>query len=244
MAAGGTLLATGDFGACDEDGQARMFPACAVLPALAGAARPLAGAYFDADVATLRARVGGAPHLGAEGKLWMPELATADGWTASLRVIGPFRNNAPEFAVVRGPGSDPGRLSREHGDGKAIWLPWLVGAAFSLYGIDDHAAVLAEAVEPWVGAAPVVTSAPAAVSFSLARTPEGWLLHLFNDATVQGLPATSCLPLAGFDVAVACEATGATNLVTGAALPIAREMSRCKFVIDRLDTFCSIALST
>jgi hypothetical protein len=241
VAAGGTLVATGDFGARDEVGERRTSAVCAALPALPGESRPLAGAYFAADRPGLSGRIGGAPHLGAEGPLWMPQVAP-DGCSSGMRVIGPFRNNAPEFAVVRGPGTDPGLLERSHGRGRAIWLPWLPGAAFGLYGVEDHAVVLEEVVESAAGPAPIRTDAPAAVSFSLTRNPKGWLLHVFNDAAVQGRPVTSVTPLAGFDVTIDCPVADALDVVSGAPFPIAREMGRCKLRLDRLETYQCIAL--
>ncbi len=241
VASGGALIATGDFGACSEIGQRRERPVCAALPALPGEVRPLAGAYFEADRRSLSERLGGAPHLGAEGRLWMPKLGQ-EGWTAGLRVVGPFRNNAPEFAMVRGPGTDPGLLERRHLMGQAIWLPWLPGAAFGLYGVDDHALVLADVLEPILGPPPIRTDAPAAVSFSLTRNPKGWLLHIFNDSSVQGRPVTSSVPLAGFDVAVDCPASGARDVVSGEPFPIAHETGRCNLRLERLETYRCIAL--
>lgn len=243
VAAGGTLVATGAFGAADADGLTRRTAPCAALPALPGSARRLAGAYLEADMPALRARLGGAPHMGAEGPLWCPILAPADGWSIGLRAIGPFRNNAPEFAIVRGPGTDPGLLRRGHGAGHAVWLPWMPGAAFRLYGIDDHAAVLAEIVEPAAGPPPIETDAPAAVSFLLSSIPEGVLLHVFNDATVQDRPLTTCAPLAGFEVAIACAAVRATDADSGEPLDLARDATRCRIAIDRLGTFRRIVLT-
>ncbi|NDA47387.1 MAG: hypothetical protein EBY21_08960, partial [Alphaproteobacteria bacterium] len=241
VSAGGTLIATGDFGACSQTGEPRASPACAALPALPGESRSLTGAYFAIDLPNVSARIGGAPHMGAEGKLWMPAIGSQD-WTTGLKVIGPFRNNAPEFAVVRGPGNDPGLLQRRHGQGRVIWLPWLLGAAFGLYGVEDHAFVLADVIESTAGPAPIRSDAPAAVSFALARIQKGWLLHIFNDASVQGMPMTSEVPLAGFEVAVDCWADQALDVVSGLPLPIAREKGLCKVHLKRLDTYRCIAL--
>lgn len=242
VASGGMLIATGDFGAADEDGRPRAAPACAALPALPGSSRALAGAYFLAEEATLRDRLGGAPHLGAEGTLWLPATNPVDGWVPGLRTIGPFANNAPEFAVVEGPGTDPGWLSRLHGKGRVVWFPWLPGGAYFAYGVSDHAAVLAEALVPALGAPPIVDTAPGAVSYALMRVPDGHLLHAFNDATAQGLPLNEAVPIGAFEVAVACGAARAIDAASGREISIAHEGEYAKFAIDLPGACRTIAL--
>lgn len=242
VAAGGTLIATGDFGALDEDGVPRTKPACAALPALPGITRALAGAYFIAEDASLRDRLGGAPHLGADGPLWLPTTNPTDGWAAGLRTVGPFANNAPEFAVVHGPGTDPGLLSRTHGKGRAVWFPWLPGGAYFAYGVADHAAVLAQALTPALGAPPIVDSAPGAVSYALMGVLGGRLLHVFNDATLQGSPLNEAVPIGAFEVAVAGGASRAIDTANGEALSVGHEGGYAKFVIDLPGACRTIAL--
>ncbi len=242
VAAGGTLIATGDFGAADEDGAPRAKPPCAAVPALPGSSRALAGAYFLAEDASLRDRLGGAPHLGAEGALWLLATNPADGWTAGLRTIGPFANNAPEFAVVDGPGTDPGRLARKHGKGRVVWFPWLPGGAYFAYGVGDHAAVLADALAPVLGAPPIVDSAPGAVSFAAMGVPGGTLLHIFNDASAQGVPLNEAVPIGAFEVAVACDATRAIDVAGKREISLAHEGAYRKFVIDLPGACRTIAL--
>ncbi|MBL0931683.1 MAG: beta-galactosidase trimerization domain-containing protein [Alphaproteobacteria bacterium] len=242
VAAGGTLIATGDFGASDENGAPRAKPACAALPALPGSSRALAGAYFLAEEASLRDRLDGAPHLGTDGPLWLPTTNARDGWAAGLRTVGPFANNAPEFAVVHGPGSDPGKLSRVHGNGRAVWFPWLPGGAYFAYGVYDHAAVLADALAPALGPPPIVDSPPGAVSYAMMRAPDALLLHVFNDATVQGLPLNEAVSIAAFEVAVACDAARAIDTESGREISLKHEGNYRKFVVDLPGACRTIAL--
>lgn len=241
VAAGGTLIATADFAACDGDGGRRAAPALACLPALPGEGRPIFGAYFKLADAALRTRLEDIPHVGADGAFWTPHLADA---RQDLRLIGPFRNNAPEFTLVEGDGAEPGLLRRAHGKGEAIWLPWRIGALHHAFAIADYAAILGHVLEPAIGAPPIRTDAPAAVECILYGHARGEVLHLVNGAAAQTKPMIATVPLAGFEVAVTTAATNAIRLDTGAALPAAREGDSLRFAIERLDSFLAIALTS
>lgn len=240
VGAGGTLIATGDFAAATEFGAARSAAISATLPALPTARRSVSGAYFELRAPQLRDALGGIPHLGAAGDFCPP--ANADNWDIGLALIGPFANNAPEFTVVQGPGTDPAMLTRKHGAGTAIWLPWFVGSLYHRYAIADYTALLGAIIVPAIGAAPIVTSAPSAVDFTLYRHPAGAVLHAINGATAQNKPLIECAPLAGFDVTVKVPAQRAVLLDTGEELPLTHETGGVRFTLPRLDSFAAIAL--
>jgi len=188
----------------------------------------------------LRARLEGIPHVGADGEFWSPPVPDAQH---DLRLIGPFRNNAPEFTLVEGDGAEPGRIRRAHGKGEAIWLPWRIGALHHLFAITDYAAILGHLLESAIGTPPIVTTAPAAVECILYGHPRGVVLHLVNGAAAQTKPLIATVPLAGFEVAVATDATHATRLDTGAKLAATRDGGMLRFVVDRLDSFLAVALT-
>jgi hypothetical protein len=237
VAAGGALLATGAPGACDEDGQPRTAPALRCLPALPGAPRDVTGAYFALAAPALRAAFGAAPHLGAAGAFWSPELPDAD---VELRLIGPFANNAPEFTAVAGPGTTPGLLARRHGAGRASWLPWRPGALFHRHGLLDYRRLLGRLVEDAAGPPPVVTDAPAVVEVVLVGTPRGRLLHLVNGAAPQGRSMSEVASLAGFTLRL--RGAGSASRLDDGPLSAAREGDELVLRLDRLDGFAAIAL--
>lgn len=241
VAEGGTLIVTADFAAADGDGGKRTAPALACLPARPGEPRTIFGAYFKLADATLRARLENIPHIGADGVFWAPQLTDA---RHDLRLIGPFRNNAPEFTLVEGDGSEPGLIRRAHGKGEAIWLPWRIGALHHLFAITDYAAILGHLLEPAIGAPPIRTDAPVAVECILYGHPLGAVLHLLNGAAAQTKPLIATVPLAGFEVAVATEATQAIRLDTGAPLPTSHDGQWLRFTIERLDSFLAVALTS
>ncbi|MBM3522955.1 MAG: hypothetical protein FJX57_08365, partial [Alphaproteobacteria bacterium] len=241
VAQGGTLILTADAGACDGNGRQRATPALACMPALPGSGRNVAGAYLRLGDPALRRRLEGIPHVGVDGEFWCPRVPEA---SADLRLVGPFANNAPEFTVVEGDGAEPGLLNRRHASGRAIWLPWRIGALHHLFAITDYAAILGHLLGPAIGAPPIETDAPAAVECILYGHPRGEMLHLVNGAAAQTKPMIATVPLAGFDVAVRTAATRAVRLETGARLVAVRDGDRLRFRIDRLDSFAAIALTS
>ncbi len=241
VAGGGTLIATADLAACDGDGTARARAALATLPALPGRSRGIGGAYFSIAAARLRSILGGIPHIGGDGAFWSPALADATG---DLRVIGPFGNNAPEFTVVEGPGTDPGLIHRRHGGGHAWWLPWRIGALHHLFAIPEYCSVLGHLLETAAGPPPIRTDAPVAVECILYGHHDGDMLHLVNNAAAATKPHIATIPIAGFDIGVTSRATTARNLVDGTTLKTRRDGNEIWFRLDRLDSFAAIALCT
>lgn len=236
VAAGGALLVTGDTGACDADGHARASPALRCLPALPGAARNVAGAYFALGSARLREAFCGAPHLGAAGRFWSPDLPDTE---ADLRLIGPFANNAPEFTSVGRPGTLPGLLRR----GRASWLPWRPGALFHRHAILDYRRLIGLVVEGLVGPPPIRSDAPGAVETILYASPRGHLLHLINNAAPQGAGLSELVPLAGFTLHLGWPVAAAIRLDGDTApLALTRDGDETVISLTRLGGFAAIAL--
>lgn len=238
VAAGGTLIMTADSGACDPDGNARAAPALQCLPWRPGPSRNVFGGYFK--LAEGRAAFGGIPHIGADGDFWSPVGGeTPAGIGHDLRLVSPARNNAPEFTVVPAGGVEPGLLRRSHGRGKAIWLPWRVGALFHLFGIPEYATVIGHLL----GEPVLRTDAPAAVECIHYGHPEGEIVHFLNGASNQTKPLVQSVPLAGFTVRLRSPATRAILLNTGENLAVSRVGAEIEFRIDRLGCFAAVALT-
>lgn len=240
---GGHLIATADSATCDEDGQLRPVPPLACLPYRAGASRTIFGAYFELADTQLQAAFGDIPHIGGDGDFWtlQGQLET-DGVETDLRLIGPFRNNAPEFTVVQGPGTEPGRVTRRAGSGSATWLPWRPGALHHFRAIPEYATLLGHLLEEFAVLPPIRSTAPSAVEFVLYAHPQGQVLHAINGASLQGKPLVETSPLAGFQIRVKSRATSLRRLDTGTSLAFERDGDDVVFHLDRLDAFAAIAL--
>lgn len=240
---GGHVVATADVAAGDEDGVARTQPALACLPFLPGVSRTIFGGYFELSDLRLQAAFGDLPHIGGDGDFWTPDgVAGPAGLRFDLRLIGPFRNNAPEFTVVQGPGTAPGLVQRGHGRGSVAWLTWRPGALHYFCAIPEYTTLFGYLLEPLIGVAPVRSVAPCAVEFVLYGHPRGQVLHAINGASSQGKPLVETAPLAGFQVRVKSSATSLCRLDTGKPLPFERVDDDVVFEIDRLDGFAAVAL--
>ncbi|MBM3561272.1 MAG: hypothetical protein FJX53_15640, partial [Alphaproteobacteria bacterium] len=237
---GGAAIVTADTGACDRDGRPASGHALAAMPALPGVPLTVFGAYFKLADPALRRAVGGAPHVGADGEFWSPPVPA--GATCDLRLVGPFRNNAPEFTTVAGPGDAPGLIALRRGAGRMVWLPWRIGALFHAAAIPEYAALFGRVLEEAVGPAPIRTDAPDAVECILYAHDRGEVLHLVNGAALQSKPLVGTTPLAGFEVRVRSLAVSAVRLDSGAPLALRREGEEVVLRIDRLDVFVAIAL--
>lgn len=120
---------------------------------------------------------------------------------------------------------------------------WTCAAGlYHRYNIADYATLIGTLLTPVVGAAPIQTTAPGLVDFTLYGHPEGTILHAINGATAQNKPLIDCAPLAGFEVRVAVAAQRAILLETGAEIPLIQEPGGVRFTLPRLDNFAAIAL--
>ena len=243
VANGGHIIATADVARGDENGHPLAVPGLDCLPFVPGSPRSIFGGYFALGEQRLQAAFGGIPHIGSDGEFWAPQGVEPSGAVAvDLRLIGPFRNNAPEFTVVQGPGTTPGLLRRMHGDGSATWLTWRPGALFHFSAIPEYAILLGHLLEQMMGIPPIHSDAPSAVELILYAHPEGKVLHAINGAAVQGKPLVETTPLAGFHVHVTSKATSLRRLDTGMPLAFERVEEDVIFYIERLDTFAAVAL--
>jgi hypothetical protein len=241
VAGGGKLLASADLAASNEAGHRREQAPLRCLPSLPGDSRTAVGAYLGLERAEFRNAVGGIPHVPAAGDFWAPH---ADGdRNDDLRLIGPFANNAPEFTTVEGAGKEPGLIERSLGKGRAVWLPWRIATLYHRHSMPEYRMLFRALIEPYVGVAPVRTSAPLAVETILYAHPDGMVLHLINGASARTKRLIELTPLAGFDVAVETDCNFALSLHDKKELPVTRAGKTMILRVERLDHFAAIALT-
>ncbi|WP_233417284.1 alpha-amylase family protein [Halovulum marinum] len=240
VADGGVLLATADTGICDADGVPRETPPLSCLRALPGRVRNIDGGYLARRRPDAGGPLEGVAYVAAAGAFWQP--FAENGPEDDLFLVGPFVNNAPEFTEVSGPGEAPGKIFKHHGRGRAIWLPWRIGALYGRHGVPEYRAILGELLYEQVGAAPLVHDGGPAVEAVLTAHPLGQVLHLLNRGAVTGRPFSQLSPVAGFEVAVE---TGAIEVVVlaGEAIAFRRDgRSRLILTVPRLDNYVAVAM--
>lgn len=240
VSAGGHVIATADTGRADENGSARAVAALACLAELPGESCDVSGAYFELDCDNLRAPFGDIPHIVAASDFWSPSAEGATG--RKLHLIGPFKNNAPEFTVVKGPGTIPGLIRRTSGQGLSTWLPWRIGSLYHRFSMPEYRDFMGVLMEKIAGPAPLATSATSAVDTILYQHDKGLVLHVLNGAATRGKGLTELTPLAGFDIAVTTQADIAVSLEEEIPVDCSREGDRLVIHLERLDSFAAFAL--
>lgn len=240
VASGGKIIATADFAASDDRGAARNNAATRCLPALPGEGRSATGAYFALRDETLRAALGGIPHVAAAATFWVP-FAEA-GRSDDLRIIGPFVNNAPEFTMVEGSGAEPGLVVRGFGAGSATWLPWRIGSLYHRHAMPDYRQIAAYILRQAIGKPPMRTNAPAAAEVVMYDHPDGTILHFINRAATQTSGLVELTSLAGFDVSIETDAQTALSLMQNEKLLTTKAGRTLTFRLERLNHFAVVVL--
>ncbi len=241
VARGGSLVVSDDFATCDENRILREAPACRSVPGKAMNHRNVSGSYFELADPRWGDAFRNAPFIAAEGSFREIDSASAPT-RQDLRLIGPFRNNAPEFAIVEGPGHAPGLLEWSHFKGRTLWAPWRPGAAFHQYAVPEYATLFGCLLNNLAGPPPLHTNTHAAVEFILRNHPDGQVLHIINGAASQAKPFVEPPALAGFEVRIRSGAVRAIDIVSGLSIQFARDGEEIALWIDRLENFVGIAL--
>lgn len=238
---GGNLIASADLAAYDEVGVRRSAPPLGCLPGTPGESHGVDGAYFALSDARFRNALEGIPHVAAAGHFWVPFSSEGANGT-DLRLIGPFPNNAPEFTLVEGPGTEPGLIEREFGLGKAMWMPWRIGSLYHRFSMPEYRRLFGVLLENVAGTVPVSTTASSAVELICYEHSNGMVLHALNGAATRTKGLTELTALAGLEITVKTDAARAIDLQTGNALPVRKTHQHLTIRIDRLENFMAIAL--
>jgi len=205
---GGCLMATADTGVANADGHPRTRPAAPVFAPLPGEAQSATGGYLRIADPALRAALGGSSLIALESA-FLP--LSIQGAHTDLCLLGPFRNNAPEFTFWEGGTVGPPGLVHQHfGQGHSIRLPWYIGGLYNTAAIPEYPVLLGWLLEQVTGPSPIMTNAPPSVQVVLREQhrPSGtrWLVHLINNTAAAERPLLSTVVLPPVTVRVRCPA--------------------------------------
>lgn len=156
-----------------------------------GTETSVTGGYFQIHSPVLKDLVG-APYVGVEGRFW--KSSSKSEAPLDLQLVGPFTNNAPEFAFWDEQALRPafGLIGTS--------FPWELGRLYLEKGIPEYRTLVAgllSGVDSWVH-----TDAPLAVQIRAVRLSEATLVYILNNATAQEHPFTEWTPLGPFNVEV------------------------------------------
>jgi hypothetical protein len=220
VAEGGVVIATGETGLYDERGQRR--------EAFALESFPASRVLFAAD--KLQTYVRAAPD---ELSLPNSRLLHLDGFYAYveprsgaeglLSLLPPQRFGPPELCFPElEPAGSPGVLSRTHGRGRAIYLPWLPEHIYYRDGLPEHRDLLAQLVlgetQP-----PIRVEGLGPVEVTVHRQDQGrgaHLVHLENYSGQRNNVFGPPVPLGGFRIGLKGACGPARSLIDGSAIEV------------------------
>lgn len=221
---GGTIIATGETGHYDERGQRREGFALASLPA-ARIAHAKNGLETSIRV--------------AEGELDFPRtrLLHLDGWyfyhegkddVEALLALLPQPKYGPpelcfdEMAAPGGADANPGVLIRNHGQGRAVYLPWLPEWLYFRDGMAEHRELLLQLIDQ-ASAPPVKLTGAGPIEMTARVTRDGAgdiVVHLVNYAGQRNSAYEDPPAISGLRLGVQGAGGAAKALVAGCAIPV------------------------
>jgi hypothetical protein len=215
VARGGTLIATGETGLYDERGERREGFALESLPAT----------KVSRSDSKLQTYVRVAEH---ELRLPKTRLLHLDGWyfhtekkhdaESQLTLLPPQRFGPPELCFPDATGNhNAGVLTRRHGDGEVIYLPWLPEWLYHRDGLPEHRELLAQLVLART-APPVKVEGIGPVEVTIHRQAAGrgdYLIHLVNYSGQRNNVFEQPVGLHGFRIGVKGVRGPARSLLDG-----------------------------
>jgi hypothetical protein len=156
-----------------------------------------------------------------------------------LGLLGPQRNNTPEFATVPHGPLLPGALRFDLGQGSAWHLPWRPGVLVSQLGLTDVATLLAWLVGQAVGPPPFEIDASSAVETYLWRQPaqQRYVLFLLNAAAQQTTPLTRISPLGPLELRLRLLTAHVRATVAASELPLTEDGLAVSCTLPALRSF-------
>lgn len=183
---GGVLVATGDTGIAGPTGLLRDAPALACLPFDGQPVRhgQMKGAYFHVEDGALP--LPGSSIMMLDGELL--EARLRPGAETALRLIPPQRFGPPELCFPEEESDLPGIVSRDHGRGRGVWIPWSPDRLYYRDSLPAHRTVIADLVTRNAAPMPARLEGLGAVEMTVQRQPSTGTLkvHLINYAGQRG----------------------------------------------------------
>lgn len=216
VAGGGTLLSTGETGIYDERGEKRdavalqSFPASRIAKCDRG--QETYFAIGEDEFYFPKTRL-----LHLDGYYFHGE-AKADA-TSELSLLPEQKYGPPELCFPEDLSSGgPGVLSRSHGKGKSVWLPWLPEWIYFRDGLPEHRELMRQIIAR-SSVAPVKVEGAGPLEVAVRETRGGKLaVHLVNYAGQRQSAYEEPPAITGLRLGVQAAAGAATALVEGSDL--------------------------
>jgi hypothetical protein len=206
VADGGTLIASGRSGFRDETYAPRQQPVLQALgiEQLATVRTDMRSAYFKLEDKR------NFPRFAAVDLLYSGDLYIYAAYAASaqlsLKLIAPHAFGPPERCYYTQITDHPGYVVNPHGQGKAIYLPWLPGALFHRQGYPNTTDFIGDLLDQVAGLAPVAGNLSPMVEVTHFARTDGTheLVHLVNGSGHFGNSFFAPIPMHDLTVTVRC----------------------------------------
>jgi hypothetical protein len=182
VAKGGTLIASGEAGLCDDQLERRQ--SCALqslgIGKVRGVRRDVRSALLEVDDKSAF------PSMVERDLVYFGDTFVfadyVDGGTGFLRYIPPHNFGPPERCYWTEETDLPGLHLNPHGEGRGIHIPWFAGALFHREGYDNTPQLIWDLLEGHAGIRPVGGNISPMVEITRAEAPDAGftLLQLVN----------------------------------------------------------------
>jgi hypothetical protein len=241
---GGTVVASGRTGFCDQDYEKRPAPAlkCLGIRSVEAIRNDMRGAYFKLSPADQKRM----PRFAVTSLAYLEGqyifAAYDEKATQHLKLLPPQPFGPPERCYPLNPVVDrPAFTVTPFGKGKAAYFPWLPGGLFHRQGYPNTADLVTDALESVLGLAPVGgnLSPMVQVTHLARRDGKGELVHLVNHSGHFGVSFFAPVAMSGIVVELPWERKpkSVKSLVTGAAAEHAWAGGRLTIKVPRLALF-------
>jgi hypothetical protein len=246
VAAGGTLIAAGRAGFCDEHFEPRPVPAlnCLGIRRLTEVRANTRSTYFKLDDKRGFGRFADTDLIYMDGPYIAAEYA-ADA-QKRFKMIPPHNFGPPERCYYTTITGEPCFVVHPFGQGKAIHIPWLPGRLFHRHGHTNTFDFAADLLAGVAGLTPLGGNLPPQVEVTLFEKQDGThrLLHLVNATGHFGVSFYPPATLTDLTVTTPCPSRPAsvTGLVSGRPCDFHWQHGQLTVIIARLELFEAIQI--
>lgn len=220
---GGWIIVTADTGAFDENGI--HYDGVDSSPLRIGKNEEIdsTGGYLSINSESLRKRNEGSSLLGLVGPFYKTNFHCTEN---PLSLLGPFKNNAPEFSYwneSNGIGQS-GLIFQRTGLGGIVSIPWHIGSLFYQFGIPDYLNLMDWVITEIKGESIFVTDAPHSVEIVIRMKKEAnklfWIIHLINGSSGADRPFIKFIPITPIKFSIKKKVKRALQLLSGIDLSV------------------------
>jgi hypothetical protein len=247
VAGGGTLIAAGQSGFYDQEGERREAPAlkCLGIERVEMVRQDMRSSYLKLDDKTGFSRFPVTDLVYIDGPYvyctYAPEAVQR------FKLIPPHNFGPPERCYYELVVDRPGLVVHAYGQGRAIYVPWLPGQLFHRQGHTNTSSFVADLLEGVAGVAPVGGNLLPMVEVTLfeARAGGRQILHLVNGSGHFGTTFYAPVPMYNVNVSIPCAAApkSVTSLVTGEPAAFEFAAGTLSIIVPRLELFEALQIT-